>query len=134
MRRSSGRCKVAFVGAGYMSREHIRAFQDVPGVEITGIHSRTPSRAEVLAKEFHLPSVCGSIAELFEKSAADLVVVSVPELSVNEVCRACFEYPWTALIEKPAGYNVADAEAIESVARQRFAVLRDRALGRIQDV
>lgn len=110
---------MAIVGAGYMSREHIRAFQDVPGVEITGIHSRTRSRAEMLAREFHLPNVCSSIAELFEKTAADLVVVSVPALSANEVCRACFEYPWTALIEKPAGYNVADAEAIESVAEAK---------------
>ena len=107
------------VGAGYMSREHIRVFQDVPGIEITGINSRTQSRAEELAREFHLPNVCSSITELFEKTAADLVVVSVPELSVNEVCRACFEYPWTALIEKPAGYNVADAEAIELVARAK---------------
>jgi len=116
---SQSRCKVAIVGAGYMSREHIRAFQDVPGVEVTGIHSRTRSRADALAREFGLTYVCGSIAELFERTAADLVVVSVPELSANAVCCACFEYPWAALIEKPAGYNVADAEAIESAARAR---------------
>lgn len=112
-------CRVAIVGAGYMSREHIRAFYDVPEVEITGIFSRTRSRAEALAKEFHIPDVCGSISELYEKTTADLVVVSVPELSVNEVSCACFEYPWVALIEKPAGYNVADAEAIEAVARAK---------------
>lgn len=112
-------CKVAIVGAGYMSREHIRAFQDVPGVEITGIQSRTRTRAEALAVEFHIPNICDSIAELHEKTRADLVVVSVPELSVNEVSCACFEYPWSALIEKPAGYNVADAEAIEAAARAK---------------
>lgn len=126
-------CKVAIVGAGYMSREHIRAFQDMPEVEITGIHSRTRTRADALAKEFRLPNVCSSISELFEKTAADLVVVSVPELSVNEVCCACFEYSWTALIEKPAGYNVADAEAIESVARakgrQAYVALNRRHYG-----
>lgn len=112
-------CKVAIVGAGYMSREHIRAFQDVPGVEITGIHSRTRARAEALAVEFHIPNICDSIAELHEKTRADMVVISVPELSVNEVCCASFEYPWAALIEKPAGYNVADAEAIEAAARAK---------------
>ena len=112
-------CKVAIVGAGYMAREHIRAFQDVPGVKITGIHSRTRSRAEALAKEFCLPNVCSSISELYEKTTADLVIVTVPELSANEICCACFEYPWMALIEKPAGYNVADAEAIEAVARAK---------------
>lgn len=112
-------CKVAIVGAGYMSREHIRAFQDVPGVEIVGIHSRTKSRAEAMAKEFCIPRVCDSVADLFKETAADLVVVSVPELSANEVCCACFDYPWTALIEKPVGYNVADAEAIAEYARAK---------------
>jgi predicted dehydrogenase len=126
-------CKVAIVGAGYMSREHIRAFQDVPGVEITGIHSRTRIRAEALAQEFRLPNVCNSIAELFEKTDADLVVVSVPELSTNEVCCACFEFPWTVLVEKPVGYNLIDAEAIELNARGKgrraYAALNRRHYG-----
>lgn len=112
-------CRVAIVGAGYMSREHIRAFRDVPGVKITGIHSQPRSGAEALAKELGLPNVCSSISELYEKTTADLVVVAVPELSANEVCCACFEYPWTTLIEKPAGYNVADAEAIVAVAQAK---------------
>lgn len=115
--RSGLPCAVAIVGAGRMSKQHIRAFQDVPGVDVVGIHSRTRSRAEALAAEFGLPGVYDSISELYEKTKADLVVVSVPELSANEVCKACFEHPWTALIEKPAGYNVADAEAVEAMAR-----------------
>lgn len=112
-------CKIAIVGAGYMSHEHIRAFQDVPGIAITGIHSRTRARAEACALEFGIHNVCDSISELYDRSVADLVVVSVPELSTNEVCRACFEYPWTALIEKPVGYDVTDAEQIEAAARSK---------------
>src|SRR5437868_15263454 len=99
-----------------MSREHIRAFQDVPGAEIVGIHSRTRSRAEQLAVQFRIPHVCDSIRELHEKSAADLVVISVPELSTATVCRACLEYPWTVLVEKPAGYDLEDARQIEPAA------------------
>ncbi len=131
-------CKVAVVGAGYMAREHIRAFQNIPGVEITGIHSRTRSRAEALAKEFHISNVCDSIPQLYEKTIADLVVVSVPELSANEVCCTCFEYPWVALIEKPAGYDVADAEAIEAVAqakgRRAYVALNRRHFSSTQSV
>jgi len=116
-----------------MAREHIRAFRDVPGVDIAGIHSRTRSRAEALAAEFCVPNVCSSIPELFERTAAQLVVACVPELSVNEVCCGCFAFPWTALIEKPAGYNVADAEAIESAARangrRAFVALNRRHYG-----
>lgn len=112
-------CVVAIVGAGYMGREHIRAFSDVPGVKVAGIHSRTHARAEALAKEYGVPSVCDSVAELYEKTHAQLVVVAVSELAVNAVSRACFEFPWAALLEKPAGYNVADAEEIAAVAQAR---------------
>lgn len=110
---------MAIVGAGNMGRQHIRAFQDVPGVKVLGIHSRTRTRAEALAAEYGVPFVTDSVNELFEKTAADIVVVSVPELFTNAVCCVCFEHPWTALIEKPAGYNLEDAEAIDAAARSK---------------
>ena len=114
-------CVVGIVGAGYMAREHIRAFQDLPNVKIAGITSRTVARAEALASEFHIPLVCNSVAELYEKTKANLVVVTVPELAANAVIRACIEYPWTCLVEKPAGYNLADAEDIAAAARAKNA-------------
>jgi predicted dehydrogenase len=109
-------CKVAFVGAGYMTSEHLKAFKDVPGVELCGIYSRTKSRAEKLAQDFDIELVCDSVAELFEKTNAQLVVISVPELAVREVCLEAFKQPWTCLIEKPAGYDLADAECIAEKA------------------
>ena len=112
-------CVVAVVGAGYMAREHIRAFQDIPNVKIAGITSRTRARAEALASEFNIPFVCSSVDELYTKTQASLVVVTVPELAANSVIRACIEHPWSLLVEKPAGYNLADAEDIESAARSK---------------
>jgi len=111
-------CKVAIIGAGYMAREHARAFADVPGVQLAGIHSRTRARAEALAKEVGIPLVCDSVRELYERTRADLVVVTVVELAMNAVSRACFAFPWTAMLEKPAGYNLADAEAIHAAAQR----------------
>lgn len=113
--------RVALVGAGRMGREHARAFADLPGVTLAGIHSRTPARAEALAKEFHIAQVCESVEELYDRTRADLVVVSVPEISANAVAKACFRHPWTVLLEKPAGYNLADARDIEADARRRKA-------------
>ncbi|CAM8363382.1 Oxidoreductase, N-terminal [Candidatus Methylopumilus universalis] len=109
-------CKVAFVGAGYMTTEHLKAFCNLPDVELSGITSRTYSRAEKLAKEYKNLSVCDSIAELYEITKAHLVVISVPELATRDVCEEAFKYPWTCLIEKPIGYNLTEAEAIEIMA------------------
>jgi predicted dehydrogenase len=109
-------CKVAFVGAGGMTREHLRAFRDVEGVELCGIHSRTRARAEALAAEFGLGTVADTVDELFARTGAQLVVVSVPELAANAVAKACFAHDWSVLMEKPAGFDLADAEDIAAAA------------------
>lgn len=110
--------KIAIIGAGYMALEHIKAFRDIPGLKIVGIHSRTKARAVVLAQEYGIPQVCDSIDELYAATQADLVIIAVPELSVNSVCKAAFKHPWQALVEKPVGYNLSDAEDIAAAADQ----------------
>lgn len=69
--------KVAVIGAGYMAREHVRAFSDIPYVAIAGICSRSMERADAVADEYSIPVVCRSIDELYEETRADLVVVAV---------------------------------------------------------
>jgi predicted dehydrogenase len=108
---------VAFVGAGYMAREHIRAFHGLPDVRLAGIFSRTKDRAAGLAAEFSIPHVCDSVADLYTRTEAELVVVTVRELAMKAVAAECFRYSWIALLEKPAGYNLPDAEAILAGAR-----------------
>jgi predicted dehydrogenase len=114
-------CKIAIVGAGNMASEHARAFADVPGVQISGIHSRTRSKAEALANAYNARVIADSIDELYERTRADLVVVTVKELAMNACSRACFKHPWTVLLEKPAGYNLADAIEIHDAARKAGA-------------
>lgn len=123
-------CRVAIIGAGNMAREHARAFRDVPGVTLAGIHSRTRLRAENLAREFGIAGVYDDIEEMHQQSRADLVVVSVSEVTANAVSRACFEFPWAVLIEKPPGYNLSDSEDIHQAAaakkRRVFVALNRR--------
>lgn len=107
------------MGAGYTAREHVRAFADIPGVVLAGIFSRTRQRAEQLALDSGILVVCNSVTELYEKTNAELVVIAVPELSMNIVSQECFKFPWVILMEKPAGYDVADAEAIYQSAQAR---------------
>lgn len=109
--------KVAFIGAGYMTSEHIKAFTD-SNVELVGIFFRTKSRAEALALEINIPIICDSVEELYRVTKADLVVISVPELSVKTVCLEVFNYSWACLIEKPAGYDLADAMLIADAAKK----------------
>jgi predicted dehydrogenase len=102
-----------------MAREHARAFQAIPGVRVTGIHSRTRPRAEALAQELGIEAVYDSIEELYDRTQAGLVVVAVSELSMKETGIRCLRYPWFILLEKPAGLTVPEVEELASAAAER---------------
>jgi len=122
--------KIAVIGAGFMAEEHIKAFADIPEVTLLGIHSRTKVRAETLAQKHGIPRVYDSVEALYAGTQANLVIIAVPELSVNHVCMEAFKFPWQALIEKPAGYNLSDAQEIAAVAagahRKAYVALNRR--------
>jgi predicted dehydrogenase len=109
--------KIAIVGAGYMAQEHARAMHSMAEVEIVGVCSRTRSRAEALAQTYSIP-VYSNIAEMYEATRADAVVVTVNELSMPEVCVACFGFPWICLLEKPVGVDLSTATGILEQSRQ----------------
>ena len=105
-------CKVAFIGAGFMTQEHLKVFKDIENVELVGIFSTTKEKATILAKEYAIKYVADSISNLFETTTPDLLVISVPELATKNVVLEAVKYSWTLLIEKPAGYNLQDAKEI----------------------
>lgn len=115
-------CKVAVIGAGAMARQHIRAFADVPGVVMAGIHSRTRAKAEALAAEFGIGVVCDSVAELYDRTRADLVVVTVSELAMKTVGLACLRYPWALLLEKPPGLTPMETRELLAARAERVYV------------
>lgn len=115
---STSSTSVAFIGAGGMNREHSKAFASLPGVTLAGIHSRTRAKAETVAAECGIPLVADSIAELYEKTKATLLVIAVPEMSIRDVAEQAFQFPWTILMEKPPGKDLGEALHLESLAKK----------------
>ncbi|MBL9132185.1 MAG: Gfo/Idh/MocA family oxidoreductase, partial [Verrucomicrobiaceae bacterium] len=115
---STSSTSVAFIGAGGMNREHSKAFASLPGVTLAGIHSRGRAKAETVAAECGIPLVTDSIAELYEKTKAALLVIAVPEMSIRAVAEQAFQFPWTILMEKPPGKDLEEALYLESLAKQ----------------
>lgn len=112
------KCRVAMIGAGGMAREHLRAFADLDNVEFAGITSRTRSKAEKLAEEFGIPAVVEDIAELAALKP-NLAVVAASADQMDKVVRACCDYPWTILAEKPVGLNLEQSRQTLEYARQK---------------
>jgi predicted dehydrogenase len=130
--------RVAMIGGGGMTREHIRAFQNVPDVTVAGIWNRTRQKAEDLAKEFAIPVVASSVDDLYAQTKADLAVLAVYEPAINPVAKQAMQHPWTILMEKPVGLDLADAEDIAVAAQARkakvFVGLNRRTLSSTQAV
>ena len=113
--------RVAVIGAGYMAREHLRAFSACPEVELTGIYSRSIDKAKKLAQIYPGLQIASSIQELREISNASLVVIAVPILACKEVCYEAFRHNWAVLIEKPVGHNLEEAKELENLAEEKKA-------------
>lgn len=130
---SQSACKVAVVGAGRMAKEHIKAFADIQGIEIAGIFSRTRARAEQLASRHGIPVVADSLAELWDRTEAALVVVTVNVRFVADIVRQCIQWPWKILAEKPVGLNAAESkkllEELGTDGNRVFAALNRRFYG-----
>jgi predicted dehydrogenase len=126
------------IGGGGMTREHIRAFQNVPGVTIAGIWNRTREKAEALAKEFAIPVVAASVADLHAQTQADLAVLAVYETAINAVVKQALAHRWAILMEKPVGLDLADAEDIAAAIKAKqakvFVGLNRRTLSSTQAV
>ena len=108
--------KIAFIGAGNMAKEHMRAFADIPGVVLAGIVSRSREKVEALCGLYPSLKAYQTIDELYTETVADIVVVAVPELAMKNICQQVFRYKWLCLFEKPVGYNLSEAEEIVDFA------------------
>lgn len=111
--------KIGIIGAGYMSREHIRALQQIPSVSVGSIYSRTIGRAQSVAIDYDIPHVAISFQDFVLNADIDGVIIAVPELSLPEVLSeiSILEVPF--LIEKPVGVNFKVALELTNLLQQR---------------
>jgi predicted dehydrogenase len=104
-------CRVAFIGAGNIARQHAFAFRDIANVKLTGVTSRTRAKADDFAREFDMV-VVETIDELYDQTHANLLVITVNEVSIAEVTQRALKFPWTILVEKPPGLNLHESMAL----------------------
>jgi len=109
--------RIAIVGAGTIAREHIRAFLDIPNVEIAGICAPSSVRSAKVASEFSIPNVFVSPEQMCSSVRPDGVVVAVPVAETKTVCLSLLESTKMLLVEKPLGCDLEEAEVITERAR-----------------
>jgi len=108
--------KVAFIGAGSMASEHLKAFSSIKEFNICGIYSRRSSKCHDLKKKYKTLKIYDSIKKMYIGLKPDLVIVAINEINLYKVCKEIFKYKWTCLLEKPPGYTFSNYKKILSIA------------------
>lgn len=116
--------KVSIIGAGYTANEHLKAFKDIEDVELCGIFSRTREKAEKLSEIYEIKNVCNSIEELWEKTEANILIVTVNEPSMPSVIEESVNYNWELLVEKPPALYVEQAERLKEIAEKKNKTIK----------
>ena len=95
--------KLGIIGAGYIAREHLKVIQDIAGISVVGITSRTISKAKELSNDYQIEHVCNNVYELIEKCAIDALLVFVSADQVFTVTEKLIPQQIPLFIEKPSG-------------------------------
>ena len=104
--------RVGLIGAGYISAVHAEALSALK-YSVSAIIDPNIAAAEVLARQFNVPSVFGSVEEGLAAGAFDRAHVLVPPDRHHSVALACLQAGKPVLIEKPI--CVTDAECASLV-------------------
>jgi predicted dehydrogenase len=110
---------VAIQGAGNVSTEHIKAYQNNPHTRVVAIGSRTLEGAKKKAAATGVDcAVYDNYEELLKHPGLDIIsICTPPHLHAQECIRAA-ESGIHVLVEKPVALNQEDVEAMAAAVRK----------------
>jgi predicted dehydrogenase len=108
------------LGTGWVSGEHIKAYQANPHTEVRGILSRDKERAEAKARESGLTHCRGytSLDEMLRDDSIHIVSVCTPHHLHAEQGIACAQAGRHVVVEKPIALDLASLYALDAAVRQ----------------
>ena len=119
---AEGALRVGVVGLGDISGVHLDAVTRSPAARLVGVADVDRERAVRVAADRGCAAY-GSLAELLEREAPDVVHVCTPHHLHAEMATACLAAGVHVLLEKPSATTVADAERLVEVAGRSEAQL-----------
>ncbi len=116
------RIRVGLAGAGYVSFYHARALKGLKDVEIVGIADPDLNRARQVAKEFDIPGVYASLAEMAEAKPDVIHVLTPPALHCQLTLEA-FRMGCHVFVEKPMAETPEECDQMTAAAKAAGRIL-----------
>lgn len=112
----------ALLGTGWVSQQHMLAWQAIPDVRIAALANRTRSRAEAMGRRFGVTDdhIYSDYRALLEREQVDFVdIATTPDVHKEQVLAAA-EAGVHVLCQKPFAYSMEDAlEMVDACERAR---------------
>lgn len=114
-----GPLRGALLGCGSIAPFHLRAWAQIPGVEIVALANRTRSKAEALAGEFGIAAahVYGDYRELLDREPLDFVDIATAPSVHREQVLAAAAHGVHVLCQKPFATSPQEAGAMIAACR-----------------
>jgi predicted dehydrogenase len=114
--------RVAVVGVGYLGRQHVRIYRELPEeVELVGIVDKNPATGEVVAAEFNTPYYPDFE---FLLGKVDAVSLAAPTAEHAGISMALLPEGIDVLVEKPIASSVEDARKMGELATEQNRILQ----------
>ena len=116
--------RVGVVGIGWAGETHIKAYQQIPGVEVVAIADQREDRLRQVCATYNIPGFYTSFQELIDRTDIDIVSVATPNALHMPVAVAALESGKHVLSEKPLARTAGEAEQMVKAAISSGRVLK----------
>jgi len=111
--------KVAIIGGGKISEQHLGTMRNIAGVSVAGICDLSPVLARFTAERFAVPRWFTDYRQMLEQTGADVVHVLTPPATHDRLVRDCLEAGKHVIVEKPVALSRAGFQDLWELADAR---------------
>jgi 2-hydroxy-4-carboxymuconate semialdehyde hemiacetal dehydrogenase len=104
--------RIALAGAGAFGEKHLDGLQNIEGVEIVSIISRTGEQAAEVAKKYRAKHSSTELNDALEREDVDAVILCTPTQIHAEQAIACMDAGKHVQVEIPLADSLADSQAV----------------------
>ncbi len=119
---NNSKLRIALIGAGAVAAHHIKAIQQVGGLELSLVCAPEADKVKALAEQFDLPWT-NSNQKVFDDPDIDIVDIAVPSGLHAELGIAAARAGRHVIVEKPIDVTLAKADALIEECRSSGVTL-----------
>ncbi|MGH7739645.1 MAG: Gfo/Idh/MocA family protein [bacterium] len=122
--KNSAPLRVGVIGLGQIAlKAHLPGYEKASGCRLTALYSSRESVARQTAVQYGIPTIFKDWKKLLVSSDVDAVSICTPNSTHAPIALEALKRGKHVLVEKPMAISVAEASAMERLARKKRRVL-----------